>query len=90
MALTASATADVENDIVESLKMSAEHMLRVVEPFNRHNLYYEVGRGTGKQTRVSYADVDLCRCIFRIGQISSRTRSNPITRYNSLHPVPPS
>ncbi|EJT98732.1 ATP-dependent DNA helicase [Dacryopinax primogenitus] len=42
MALTASATAAVQDDIVSSLKMSSEHLLRVVHPFNRKNLFYEI------------------------------------------------
>lgn len=42
MALTASATANVEKDIIDSLRLSTEHLFRCVEPFNRTNLYYEV------------------------------------------------
>ena len=42
-ALTASATANVEKDIIDSLRLSTEHLFRCVEPFNRTNLYYEVG-----------------------------------------------
>ncbi len=41
-ALTASATANVEKDIIDSLRLSTEHLFRCVEPFNRTNLYYEV------------------------------------------------
>ncbi|KAF8505247.1 ATP-dependent DNA helicase [Hysterangium stoloniferum] len=42
MALTASATTNVQDDIVASLKMSEEHMYKAVHPFNRSNLFYEV------------------------------------------------
>ncbi|KAF8532115.1 P-loop containing nucleoside triphosphate hydrolase protein [Gautieria morchelliformis] len=41
MALTASATANVQNDIATSLKMSS-NMYKALHPFNRPNLYYEV------------------------------------------------
>lgn len=43
MALTASATAVVERDIINTLGLSQKHLYRCVEPFNRSNLYYEVG-----------------------------------------------
>ncbi|KAG7562648.1 hypothetical protein FFLO_01915 [Filobasidium floriforme] len=42
MALTASATAAVERDIIAQLGLSPRHLYRCVEPFNRTNLYYEV------------------------------------------------
>ncbi|EMD39586.1 hypothetical protein CERSUDRAFT_111898 [Gelatoporia subvermispora B] len=42
MALTATATPIVQDDIVRSLKMAEDHMLKVVHPFNRSNLFYEV------------------------------------------------
>lgn len=42
MALTASATPIVQEDIVSSLKMSRDHFFKVVHPFNRPNLFYEI------------------------------------------------
>ncbi|KIO20767.1 hypothetical protein M407DRAFT_219952, partial [Tulasnella calospora MUT 4182] len=42
MALTASATPMVQDDIVKNLKMSKDHLFKVVHPFNRENLFYEV------------------------------------------------
>lgn len=42
MALTASATPKVQADIIENLRMSHEHLFKVVHPFNRANLFYEV------------------------------------------------
>ncbi|KAI0042405.1 P-loop containing nucleoside triphosphate hydrolase protein [Auriscalpium vulgare] len=42
MALTASATALVQSDIVRSLRMSSDRLYKVVHPFNRPNLFYEV------------------------------------------------
>ncbi|TFK52140.1 ATP-dependent DNA helicase [Heliocybe sulcata] len=42
MALTATATPRVQDDIVRSLRMSQEHLYKVVHPFNRANLYYEI------------------------------------------------
>jgi hypothetical protein len=32
----------VQDDIVANLKMSGEHFFKVVHPFNRKNIYYEV------------------------------------------------
>ncbi|KAJ6508301.1 ATP-dependent DNA helicase [Mycena sanguinolenta] len=42
MALTATATPSVQLDIIRSLGMSEEHLVKVVHPFNRANLFYEV------------------------------------------------
>ncbi|KAF9465274.1 P-loop containing nucleoside triphosphate hydrolase protein [Collybia nuda] len=42
MALTATATPGVQQDIIRSLKMSEEHLYRALHPFNRSNLFYEV------------------------------------------------
>jgi superfamily II DNA helicase RecQ len=42
MALTASATAVVERDIIAQLGLSKKHLYRCVEPFNRSNLFMEV------------------------------------------------
>ncbi|KIM30825.1 hypothetical protein M408DRAFT_327788 [Serendipita vermifera MAFF 305830] len=42
MALTASATPIVQDDIVANLKMSKDHLFKVVHPFNRKNIFYEV------------------------------------------------
>ncbi|TFY83193.1 hypothetical protein EWM64_g815 [Hericium alpestre] len=42
MALTASATALVQDDILKSLRMEQDHLYKVVHPFNRPNLFYEI------------------------------------------------
>ncbi|TFY65529.1 hypothetical protein EVJ58_g1919 [Rhodofomes roseus] len=42
MALTATATPVVQDDIVRNLNMSEEELFKVVHPFNRANLFYEV------------------------------------------------
>ncbi|GBE85105.1 ATP-dependent DNA helicase [Sparassis crispa] len=42
MALTATATEAVQEDIVRSLKMSTDNLFKAVHPFNRANLFYEV------------------------------------------------
>ncbi|KAJ7078605.1 ATP-dependent DNA helicase [Mycena belliarum] len=42
MALTATATPAVQLDIIRSLGMSEEHLVKVTHPFNRANLFYEV------------------------------------------------
>jgi superfamily II DNA helicase RecQ len=33
----------VQDDIVTDLNLSSEHLFKVVHPFNRRNLFYEVG-----------------------------------------------
>ncbi|KAH9889798.1 P-loop containing nucleoside triphosphate hydrolase protein [Cubamyces lactineus] len=42
MALTATATEGVQDDIIRSLKMAQNRLFVAVHPFNRANLYYEV------------------------------------------------
>lgn len=42
MALTATADALLQDHIVQNLKLSPEHMLKVVHPFNRPEIFYEV------------------------------------------------
>ncbi|KAI0755115.1 P-loop containing nucleoside triphosphate hydrolase protein [Daedaleopsis nitida] len=42
MALTATATNSVQQDIIRSLKMERSRLFLAVHPFNRENLYYEV------------------------------------------------
>ncbi|KAI0373878.1 ATP-dependent DNA helicase [Pilatotrama ljubarskyi] len=42
MALTATATESVQQDIVRSLKMARHRLFIALHPFNRANLYYEV------------------------------------------------
>ncbi|KIY46719.1 ATP-dependent DNA helicase [Fistulina hepatica ATCC 64428] len=42
MALTATATPIVQQDIIRSLKLSREHLYIATHPFNRANLYYEI------------------------------------------------
>lgn len=75
-ALTASATARVQKDILQSLKMDPKYLYRCVEPFNRTNLYYEVSGifllQNDRQLPVS-------------GEIPSRTRSRPTGRRQGLH-----
>ncbi|TBU54615.1 ATP-dependent DNA helicase [Dichomitus squalens] len=42
MALTATATDTVQQDVIRTLKMSAKRLFVAVHPFNRANLFYEV------------------------------------------------
>ncbi|KAH0826214.1 P-loop containing nucleoside triphosphate hydrolase protein [Lanmaoa asiatica] len=42
MALTATATKNVQRDIIRSLKMVEDKLFTAVHPFNRTNLFYEV------------------------------------------------
>ncbi|KAF5340125.1 hypothetical protein D9758_013147 [Tetrapyrgos nigripes] len=47
MALTATATSEVIHDIISSLGMSQDNLYKVIHPFNRANLYYEVRYRSG-------------------------------------------
>ncbi|KAL1950638.1 hypothetical protein VTO73DRAFT_5762 [Trametes versicolor] len=42
MALTATATEGVQQDVIRSLKMARDRLFLALHPFNRENLYYEV------------------------------------------------
>ncbi|KAF9013156.1 P-loop containing nucleoside triphosphate hydrolase protein [Cyathus striatus] len=42
MALTATATDEVQKDIIRSLRMSGDRLFKALHPFNRTNLFYEV------------------------------------------------
>jgi len=42
MALTASATETVVENIIESLQLDPDYLYKVTHPFNRPNLFYEV------------------------------------------------
>ncbi|KAJ2936451.1 hypothetical protein H1R20_g643, partial [Candolleomyces eurysporus] len=42
MALTATATYDVQKDIIGSLKLSSDNLFQALHPFNRENLFYEI------------------------------------------------
>ncbi|KAJ7728830.1 ATP-dependent DNA helicase [Mycena maculata] len=57
MALTATATPSVQLDIIRSLGMSEEHLVKVVHPFNRANLYYEVRYMSAPNPASQMADI---------------------------------
>ncbi|KAL5520127.1 hypothetical protein ACEPAG_1787 [Sanghuangporus baumii] len=57
MALTASATISVQEDIIINLGMNRERMLRVTHPFNRENLFYEVRYNQDLSQEERVADV---------------------------------
>ncbi|KAL5482734.1 hypothetical protein ACEPAI_9328 [Sanghuangporus weigelae] len=59
MALTASATISVQEDIITNLGMNRERMLRVTHPFNRENLFYEVRYSQDLSQEGRMADVYL-------------------------------
>ena len=42
MALTASATETVVENIIDSLNLDPDYLFQVTHPFNRANLFYEV------------------------------------------------
>ncbi|KAF8215005.1 P-loop containing nucleoside triphosphate hydrolase protein, partial [Mycena galopus ATCC 62051] len=57
MALTATATPAVQRDIIRSLGMSEEHLVKVVHPFNRANLFYEVRYMSAPNQATQMADI---------------------------------
>ncbi|KAJ7133631.1 P-loop containing nucleoside triphosphate hydrolase protein [Mycena epipterygia] len=73
MALTATATASVQLDIIRSLGMSEEHLVKVVHPFNRANLFYEV-RYMSAPNPASQMN-DICDYIFTLYQRRDRPSS---------------
>ncbi|KAF8651913.1 hypothetical protein AX16_004558 [Volvariella volvacea WC 439] len=52
MALTATATPTVQEDIIRSLRMSEQHLFRALHPFNRSNLYYEIRYISNPETQL--------------------------------------
>lgn len=58
MALTASATPVVQDDIVRSLRLDTRTMYKIVHPFNRENLFYEVRYHSTANT------MDQCEAVF--------------------------
>ncbi|KAJ7274146.1 P-loop containing nucleoside triphosphate hydrolase protein [Mycena rebaudengoi] len=76
MALTATATAAVQLDIIRSLGMSEEHLYKVIHPFNRANLFYEV-RYLSAPNPVSQM-ADICDYIFTLYQRRERPSSGII------------
>ncbi|KAJ7213916.1 P-loop containing nucleoside triphosphate hydrolase protein [Mycena pura] len=57
MALTATATPSVQQDIIRSLGMSEQHLVKVIHPFNRANLYYEVRYLSAPKAASQMADI---------------------------------
>ncbi|KAJ7464681.1 ATP-dependent DNA helicase [Mycena galericulata] len=57
MALTATATPSVQLDIIRSLGMSEEHLVKVIHPFNRGNLFYEVRYMSAPNPSSQMADI---------------------------------
>ncbi|KAJ7143581.1 P-loop containing nucleoside triphosphate hydrolase protein [Mycena crocata] len=57
MALTATATPAVQLDIIRSLGMSEEHLVKVIHPFNRANLFYEVRYMSAPNPASQMADI---------------------------------
>ncbi|KIK69828.1 hypothetical protein GYMLUDRAFT_34238 [Collybiopsis luxurians FD-317 M1] len=57
MALTATATPSVAEDIVHSLGMTDRDFFRAVHPFNRPNLYYEVRHTSFSDERSKMAEI---------------------------------
>ncbi|KAJ6585409.1 P-loop containing nucleoside triphosphate hydrolase protein [Mycena capillaripes] len=76
MALTATATPSVQLDIIRSLGMSEEHLFKVIHPFNRANLFYEV-RYMSAPNPVSQM-ADICDYIFTLYQRRERPSSGII------------
>ncbi|KAF7364828.1 ATP-dependent DNA helicase [Mycena venus] len=73
MALTATATPSVQLDIIRSLGMSEEHLVKVIHPFNRANLFYEVRYMSAPNPASQMADI--CDYIFTLYQRRERPSS---------------
>ncbi|KAJ6612253.1 P-loop containing nucleoside triphosphate hydrolase protein [Mycena sp. CBHHK59/15] len=73
MALTATATGAVQLDIIRSLGMSEEHLFKVIHPFNRANLFYEVRYLSAPNPASQMADI--CDYIFTLYQRRGRPSS---------------
>ncbi len=69
----------VQNDIVANLNLSSEHLFKVVHPFNRQNLFYEVSHSTEQVT--------LAQILFQVRYISQQdTLAFQISEYiKKLH-----
>ena len=81
-ALTASATAAVERDIIAQLGLSPRHLYRCVEPFNRTNLYYEVRHYHPSRLPTRAASLNTHGAA---GPIPSGARSVPYQRRRNVH-----
>ncbi|KAH7885458.1 P-loop containing nucleoside triphosphate hydrolase protein, partial [Phlebopus sp. FC_14] len=57
MALTATATKNVQSDIIRSLKMYKDRLFIAVHPFNRANLFYEVKYRSAPDSLSQMADI---------------------------------
>ncbi|KAG8214332.1 P-loop containing nucleoside triphosphate hydrolase protein [Butyriboletus roseoflavus] len=57
MALTATATKNVQQDIIRSLKMVEDKLFTAVHPFNRTNLFYEVRYKSAPETHSLMQDI---------------------------------
>ncbi|EGN93927.1 hypothetical protein SERLA73DRAFT_78305 [Serpula lacrymans var. lacrymans S7.3] len=57
MALTATATPGVQQDIIRSLKMDRNSLFKAVHPFNRPNLFYEVRYASAPDSLSQMADI---------------------------------
>ncbi|KAK7022124.1 ATP-dependent DNA helicase [Favolaschia claudopus] len=76
MALTATATPSVQRDIIRSLGLSEDHLVKVVHPFNRANLYYEVQYMSTPNPAAQMAEI--CDYIFSLHQRRGRPSSGII------------
>ena len=71
MALTASATPVVQDDIARSLRLNTRTMYKVVHPFNRENLFYEVRYHSTANT------MDQCNAVFEFVSNLHERRGRP-------------
>ena len=71
MALTASATPVVQDDIARSLRLNTRTMYKVVHPFNRENLFYEVRYHSTANT------MDQCNAVFEFISNLHERRGRP-------------
>ncbi|KAI6006460.1 P-loop containing nucleoside triphosphate hydrolase protein, partial [Pisolithus marmoratus] len=57
MALTATATDNVRNDIISSLKMVEDRLYTAIHPSNRANLFYEIRYASGEDSLARKSDI---------------------------------
>ncbi|THU90979.1 ATP-dependent DNA helicase [Dendrothele bispora CBS 962.96] len=76
MALTATATPDVQKDIIRSLRMAEHNLFKAIHPFNRANLYYEI-RYTGSTSQLSLM-TEICDYVLTLHQKRGKPSSGII------------
>ncbi|KDE07378.1 hypothetical protein MVLG_02419 [Microbotryum lychnidis-dioicae p1A1 Lamole] len=88
-ALTASATPKVQDDIVRELSLDADLLFKVVHPFNRINLYYEVRYFSEHSQTPSYRSDDILDYILKASSRSTSRSRSATNGPNDANATPP-